>query len=539
MPGDAEQIIKRVEKLRGIRANYETLWQDQATYCMPMKDSITQVRTPGTAAGLKNYDDTAMNANQIISAGLHSYLTNPASRWFSLRPKRKALMESKTVRLWMSSAEEVVYNALNGSNFAQEIHECYLDLCSLGTAVLYEEEDPEDHIRFFCRPLKECFLAEGEDGRVDTVYREFKLTARQAKQRWGDKAGEAVERCLAQQDTEKELEFIHAVYPRYERDAAKGDSANMEFASIYVEKSMKHLISEGGYKQFPYFIPRFSKLSGEVYGYSPATVAMPAIKMLNAVSKTYIRYAQKKTDPPIELPHDGYLLPLNLNPGGFNYRLAGTADDGLKPIETGGDPNIGLEVMQRYEKAIQRAFFVDVFLMVVGQEKDMTATEVQERVAEKMLILGPVLGRLMNELLDPLIQRTINILAEQGALPPVPPELENEDYQIEYVSPLAKAQKYQEINSINNMLALVEQLAQGFPNVLDKIDSDQVIDVAAAIHGVDPSIILDDDEVTEIRKQKAEQMQVEKEMMMAQQIAGAAKQGAGAVKDLAQAGAQK
>lgn len=527
-----DDLIKRLERLKGQRANYETRWQEQATYCLPAKDNVTVVKSPGTGVGLMNFDDTAQNSVQTLAAGLHSYLTNPASRWFAMRPKKSHLMESKTVRLWMSEAETVAYDTLNSSNFAQEIHECYLDLVAFGTAVLYEEEDAEDIVRFYCRPIKECFIAEGENGRVDTLFREFKLTARQAFQRWGKDAGEAVKRALDQKDYEKEMEFVHAVFPRHERDVSKADSQNMAYASVYLEKTMKHVISEGGYKEFPFFIPRFSKLSGESYGYAPATVTMPAIKMLNAVSKTYIRYAQKKTDPPIELPHDGYLLPLNLNPGGFNYRIQGTGDEGIKPIETGGDPNIGLEVMQRYETAIQRAFFVDMFLMLAQRDKDMTATEVQERVAEKMLILGPVLGRLMNELLDPLIQRTVNILAERGALPPLPEELVDEDYKIEYISPLAKAQKYQELNSINGMMALVGQLAQAFPGVLDKIDSDQVVDVASEVFGIDPSIVLDDGEVAAIRQQKMEQMQAQQELQMAQQVAATAKDGAVAVKDL-------
>jgi hypothetical protein len=464
-------------------------------------------------------------------------MTNPASKWFSLRTKDKDLMDVKSVKMWLKDVEDIIYNVLASSNFSQEVHEGYLDLGCFGTFCLYCEEDEKDYLRFYCRPLREILISEGADSRVDTVYRLFKYTARQAYQRWGDNCGEAVQKAIQMKDYEKEFDFIHCVTPRHERDVKSAEAKHMPYASLYIEVSQKHLCEEGGYKEFPFFIPRFSKLAGDVWGYSPAMVCMPDIKMLNAMAKTLIRSAQKIVDPPVELPHDGYLLPINMNPSGINFKIQGTSDQEIKPILTGGNIPIGLEMVQDLRSTIQKGFFVDVFLMLNQSDGEKTATEVNELASEKMLIVGPVLGRLMSELLNPLIQRCFSLLAERGVFPPIPEELVGKDYVVEYISPLAKAQKFQEINSLNQLMAFVGNLSKAFPSVLDTVDSDQAVQDAAEIYGVNPEIVRDDQEIAETRQVKAEQMQAEKEMMMAQQIAQTAKDGSQAVKNLDQSSA--
>ena len=536
---EIQNIIKRVEKLKGLRSNWESQWQECATYCLPTKTNITTVKTTGTGVDTTNYDSTARNSTQVFAAAMHSYLTNPASKWFSLRTKDKYLMNSKAVKTWFKSAEDTIYNTFNGSNFAQEVHEGYLDLACFGTFALYEEEDEKDIVRFYCRPLREMLISEGADGRVDTAYRCFKYTARQAFQRWGKNSGEAIQKAVDAKDYEKEFDFIHCVQPRHEFEAGKKDAKNMPYASLYVEVSQKHLCEEGGYKEFPFFIPRFSKLAGDVWGYSPAMVSLPDIKMLNAMSKTLIRSAQKIVDPPVEMPHDGYLMPMNFNPGGINFRVQGTSETEIKPILSGGNIPIGLEMVQDLRANIQKAFFVDVFLMLNQDRGQKTATEVNEMASEKMLITGPVLGRLMSEFLNQAVVRTFNICYDRGQFEEIPEELQGKDWVVEYISPLAKAQKFQEMNSLVQFNSYVGQLATVFPTVLDKVDSDKSVDAAADLFAINPEIVYDDKEVAEIREQKAQQMQAQQEMMMAQQIAATAKDGSQAVKNLESQGVSK
>lgn len=526
----AEEIVKRVSQLDSERQNYATFWQDVGKYCLPRKAYITRTRTPGAKYDYDVYDTTAMQANITLAAGLHSYLTNPNSKWFSLRVQDEEINKDATVKAWLQDTEDRMYNLLNSSNFNQQIHELYLDLGVFGVACMYEEEDEIDGVRFYSRDIAEIYLCENDKEKIDTVYRKFKMSARQAYDKWGDAAGEVVKVFMERKEFDKQVEFIHCVMPRYERDVNKDDSANMAFESTYIEVSKKHLISQSGYREFPYFTPRFNKNSGEVWGSSPAMVLYADIKMLNEMVKVLIRSAQKQVDPPLVLPHDGYLLPIKYGPAALNFRLKGSADDKIEPLATGANISIGLEIIQEWQAIIKKGYFVDLFLLLADPaRKDMTATEVMQRVEEKMLILAPVLGRLMNEFLDPLINRTFSILWRSGKLLPPPAELQGMPYQIEYISPLARSQKLDQMKSINNFLALISQIAVVKPNVLDNMNEDEVAKDIQSLYGVNPKYLNSEEEVAAIRQARAEQQQAAQQMAGMQQTADIAKTGAEAV----------
>jgi len=522
-----EEIIKRVDRLDADRANYSTFWQDVAKYIVPRKAYITRSRTPGEKYAYDVYDSTAIQANLVLAAGLHSYLTNPNSRWFSLRVQDEELNKSAEVKEWLSDTEDRLFNVLNASNFNQQIHELYLDMGAFGTACMYEEEDPNDGVRFYTRDIAEIYLCENEKEKVDTVYRKFTLTARQAHEKWGEKAGEVVKLFMDKKQYDKTVTFIHCVTPRYERDISKESSANMPFESTYIEVSKKHTVSESGYLEFPYFTPRFNKNSNDVWGSSPGMVSYADIKMLNEIVKVVIRAAQKVVDPPIVLPHDGFLLPIKYGPGALNFRLKGNPTDKIEPLMSGQRIDIGLEIISDYRNLIKKNYFVDLFLLLADPaRKDMTATEVMQRVEEKMLILAPVLGRLMNEFLDPLIQRTFNILWRQGRLMQPPAQLQDVPYQIEYISPLARSQKLDQMKSINNFLVLIQNIAQVKPDVLDNVNEDEVVIEIQDLYGINPKFVRDRVEVEQIRAARAQAIEKQNQLAMIQQGADALKTGA-------------
>lgn len=508
MAVDVAQVIKRHKQLKTERQPWDSYWQEISKYCLPRKAYVTRERTPGTRLPSDVYDSTAMDAVNILAGGLHSYLTNPASKWFSIRTQDKSLMENKDNKIFLKNAEDKIYDTLNSSNFSQQIHELYLDLGVFGTAGLFEEEDPKDIVRFYCRPIRELSIAEDSKERIDTVYREFKLSARQAEQEWGKNAGDVVANAIKNKEYEKKIVFLHAIFPRYERDTSKDDAINMPYASVYIEISKKHLISESGYEEFPFFGPRWNKESGEVWGTSAAMIAHSDTKQLNTMSQTVTRSAQKKVDPPLMFPHDGYLLPIRLGPAAVNFKLRGTHEDKIEELGKGGDIPIGLEMENQRRGAIKRMLFVDLFLLLAEKTPEMTATEVMKRVEEKMLILAPTLGRLMSELLDPIITRTFNILLRNRLLGKVPKGLENVDYVIEYISPLAKAQRLEEMKSLRNMLELIGTVGAHIPAIIDKIDGDKLVDMAADIYNISPNLIRDMEEVKKIREQRAQNEQI-------------------------------
>jgi hypothetical protein len=247
-------------------------------------------------------------------------------------------------------------------------------------------------------------------------------------------------------------------------------------------------------------------------------VSYSDIKMVNDMAKTLIRASQKVVDPPLVLPHDGYLLPIKYGPGALNFRIKGAANDEIKPLIQNVNLPIGLEVINDYRNTIRKNYFVDLFLLLADPaRKDMTATEVMQRVEEKMLILSPVLGRLMNEFLDPLINRTFAILWRSGKLLPPPPELQGMPYEIEYISPLARSQKLDQMKSINNFLTIVMQMAQAKPDVLDNVNEDAIVADIQDLYGVDPKYVRDEKEVEAIRAARTQALAQQQQANMLQQ----------------------
>lgn len=503
-----DNLIKRFDVIKSNRSQWEAHWQECTDYCLPQKGNIIASRTPGTKLKTDIYDSTAIESVPIAAAGLHSYMTNSSSRWFALSMKEKALMENLEVKNWLKDCENIIFDYLNDSNFNEVIPEWYTDFIVFGNSCLYEEEDPVDTLCFYARPISEIFILANEKGLIDTVYRYFTFTARQAYQRWGNNASQKVLDSMESQEVEKPLNFLHIVLPREDRDIRKRDARNMPFGSLYIEPTTKKILSEGGYEEFPFFVPRFYKVSDSEYAYSPASFALADIKMLNAMSRDILEAAAKTLHPPVILPHDGYLLPFKTGAKAINYKLSTSSDDRVETLQLNREIGLSLEMENQRRSRIGRIFFVDLFLMLATlPERDRTATEVAERVNERMLVLGPVLGRLMKTL-SGIITRTFNILLRNNKLPMPPEILQGKEYKIEFISPLAKAQRAVEAKSMVDLLLAVREMAAIDPIVIDNVNLDKTVKKFGDIYNVS-EILRSDDEVKQIRQARAEQQQIQ------------------------------
>lgn len=534
MSKTAKEIVNDIDYLKGERANWENYYQVLAKYCIPYKAYINRTRTPGQKLDWDVYDSTGISSAQTFASGLETHLTSASQRWFTLALQDRELMKSKTVKVWLKAVEDKIYDVLNGSNFNEQILESYLDLGVFGTATLYEEEDPEDIVRFSARPPEEMFFVENARKKITTVYRVYKLTAKQAEEQWGQNAGKNIEEALAAKKFEEKFEFVHYVSERGVRDVSKKDAKNKRFASIFVNKAANKKVAEGGYDEFPFFVPRFYKVSGEKHGYSPAMVSLPDILMINNMDETIIKAAQLAVAPPLQLPHDGYLLPIRTSPNSLNFKNpAADPNAKIEPLFTGADVRLGIEVEDRRKETIQRNFFVDLFLALTQAKGKMTATEVIERANEKMSLLGSSIGRLMKELLSPIIIRTFNILARiPGMLLTQPEEIKGKDFTIEYISILARAQKRAESKGIDNFLLRVNGIAQIIPETVDKINADNTVDELAKIEGISPVIVRDEKEVKVIRDARAAAEAQQAQLVAAQTMAQTVKTGSEAAKNL-------
>ena len=480
----AKILLSRFDRLKTQRQNWESHWQEVADYMQPRKADVTKSRSKGDKRTELIFDGSPLQSVELLSASLHGMLTNPSTPWFSLKFKDQGMEGEDEAKAWLESATEVMYSAFNQSNFQQEIFELYHDLITFGTAAMFVEEDEEDVLKFSTRHINEMYISENDKGRIDTIFRKFKLTARAAIQKFGANVSDNIV-TVNRKDPYEEIEILHAIYPRSDFDPKKQDKVNMPFESVYLEAGTGDELSVSGFKEFPFVVPRYLKASHEIYGRSPAMTALPDVKMLNEMSKTTIKSAQKQVDPPLLVPDDGFMLPVRTVPGGLNFYRAGTRDR-IEPLNIGANNTLGLNMEEQRRNSIRNAFYVNQLMMQDGPQ--MTATEVIQRNEEKMRLLGPVLGRLQSELLKPLIDRVFNILLRNNMFSPAPEFLSGRDIEIEYVSPLAKAQKSAELQSIMRGIEILGSLANVAP-VFDHVNMDKLVKHLMDVVGVPQKVL--------------------------------------------------
>ena len=511
----AKNLLKRFDRLKSQRQNWESHWQEVADYMQPRKADVTKSRSKGDKRTELIFDSSPLQSVELLAASLHGMLTNPSTPWFSLRFKEYEMENEDEAKEWLEDATEVMYSAFNKSNFQQEIFELYHDLITFGTAAMFIEEDDDDVLKFSTRHINEMYIAENDKGRIDTVFRKFKLSARSAIQKFGNVSNNIA--VIAKKDPYEDVEILHAVYPRSDFDPKKQDKANMPFASVYLEAGSGDELSVSGFREFPFVVPRYLKASHEIYGRSPAMTALPDVKMLNEMSKTTIKSAQKQVDPPLLVPDDGFILPVRTVPGGLNFYRSGTRDR-IETLNIGANTPLGLNMEEQRRNSIRNAFYVNQLMMQQGPQ--MTATEVIQRNEEKMRLLGPVLGRLQSELLKPLIDRCFALILRKNLFRPAPEFLSGKDIEIEYVSPLAKAQKSTELQSIMRAIEIMGSLANVAP-VFDHINMDKLVRHLADIVGVPQKILKPQSELNAQREEAQAQQQQMEQMQQVQQLAEA------------------
>jgi hypothetical protein len=516
----ARVLLKRLDKLAVQRSTWEHHWQEVAEYVVPRKADVTKRRSAGDKRMEQIYDGTAIHAAEMLSASLHGMLTNPSMQWFDLAYLDEDLNTDDEAKEYLEAVTEIMQREFQRSNFAEQIHELYSDLVTFGTGVMMIDAAPEGQgVRFGTRHISECYLSEDQFGRVDTVFRKFKMPVRSVAMMFGaENLGEKMQRKL-ERDPYEEVTLVHVVMPRTERDVQRIDANNKPFASIYIDPGEKIIIREGGYDEFPYVCPRWLKSSFEQnYGRSPAMTSLPDAKMINAMSRVTITAAQKQVDPPLMVPDDGFMLPIRTTPGGLNFYRGGTRDR-IEPLQIGANNPLGLNLEEQRRTAIRAAFYVDQ--LVLGQGPQMTATEVVQRTEEKMRLLGPVLGRLQAELLQPMIERVFAVLNRQNKLPAAPEFLNDRDLDIEYVSPLAKAQRQSDVQGIVRLFELLSPLAGIDPTVFDHLDTDGLVRYMLHTLSIPARVTKGEGEIMRERSQRQEQAQVQQELNEATQTAEA------------------
>ena len=518
-----EYIKKRLDKLETDRSTWEDHWQEILDYVMPRKADITFTRSRGEKRTEVLFDSTAITANNLLAASLQGTLTSPSLPWFSLKLRDDDANKVRDIQIWLEDTARRMYAVFNESNFNTEVHEMYLDLCSVGTSAIFVEEANEGFLQgglhFNTLHIAEYFIQENSTGRVDTLYRKYKMTARQAVQEFGeDNVGTKIKEAVkAKPDTQ--FNFIHAVEPTpdYERSVGMKAKTKLPFHSCHVCFEDKMVVRVGGYNEFPYLVPRWSKATGEIFGRSPSYNALPDIKTLNKAVEIGLKAWAKAIDPPLLVTDDGVIGRVRMTPAGITVVRSDTA---IKPLQIGSNWQITDLKENQLRTAIRQAYYSDQLQLQEGPQ--MTATEVQVRYELMQRLLGPTLGRFQTEFLNPLIERVFGIMMRADALMPRPEAMGGLNMDIEYVGPLARSQRMEEAIAVERLYQLAMQVVQVDPTVMDVIDHEQAIRMRATLLGVPKTVLRGEDEVAEIREQRAAAQQQAQEQAMAQQQADTA-----------------
>lgn len=532
----ADEYIKRLARLKTERHNFETLWQEVADYMMPNRDQITRKNDPGQKKGTMILDNVGIVSLELLAATLHTWLTNPQEQFIALTTGDEEIDGEDDVRVWLQDSARRIRNVLNNTNFQTEVHETYLEEAGFGTAVLSCEEDEENVCVFMARPIASCFLEEDQNGRVIGIYREFEYTAEQAATEYGltklpKKVKDAFDKKI-----ETKFKFIHCV--RKVMDYGDGTpKPRFPWESKHIGVEDRVFIKESGFNENPYMTPRWMKIAGEKYGRSPGMTALPDMKMLNAMTETTLKGAQKVVDPPLQAPDDGFIMPIITKPGGLNYYRAGT-DDMLRPIFNDARIDFGFEAMDIKRKQIREAFYVDQ-LKLRQDGPQMTATEILQRSEEGMRLMGPILGRQRTEFLLPLITRVMGIMDRRKMFKPLPAKLlemakQGKNIDVQYTTLMAQAQRSAEAQNVMRTLQAVEPFINMDPTVADNFDGDKAARILARSFGFPQAAVRTQDQMEEIRGARAEAnaaaIKEQKEMAQADQLAKASSAGASMAK---------
>lgn len=500
----ADEIIRRQEQLATARGIFEQHWREIAERILPRSDYFRNNRPPGDKHTEKVFDATANLALERFASAMESMLTPRTQRWHRLKTMDEDLDQDPAVRLWLDQVTDILFNVRYSpkANFASQAHEVYMSLGAFGTGGLFIDEAIGRGLRYRSIHLGELYIDENHQGTIDTVYRKFQLSARQAAQKWGEtKLPDQIKNSLEKFPDQK-FDFIHAVHPNSDKIYGRKDYKGMDYYSCYVSMVGRVVMSEGGFRSFPYAVGRYVVGPKEIYGRSPAMTVLPDVKMINEMSKTVLRAAHKIVDPPLLLQEDGALQAFDLRPGALNY--GGVNDQGqqvVHPLQTGARVDIGTDMMEQRRKVINDAFLVTLFQILVDSPQ-MTATEAMLRAQEKGALLAPSMGRQQSELLGPMIERELEILATAGQLPPMPDQLRKYGgvIDVEYVSPLNRAQRAEEGVAILNTLQAISPLAQINPGVLDIFDPELVARELADINGVPAKVLRTSDQVAAMKQ---------------------------------------
>jgi hypothetical protein len=513
----AHHLVQELEGLQNDRSNFDAHCQEVAERVAPMyRHEFSGGSGPGASKGESRhqnvFDSTAVLALEKYASIMESLLTPRSQRWHRLTASNPDVAKDSDAKEWFEKVTDILfrYRYAPKANFSSQNSQVFTLLGAFGNGPLYIDElDSEPALRYKCCSLGSTYFKENHQGVIDTAFRTFTWTARQAYQAWGEKLpGDIKEKATGStKDRECEFEFFHAVKPRTDVDRNRRDFKGMPFASYYVARKGPFVITEKGFRTFPWAISRHKNAPGETYARSPAMEVMPAIRTVNEQKKTLLKQAHRAVDQVLLAHDDGVASRFSLRPGAIN--TGGVTRDGRPLIHAlpVGNVSLGMDMMELERADIRDVFMLSVFQILLDSPR-MSATEVLERTKEKGILISPAFARQESEYLGPMIEREISILEGLRLLPPAPRILQEAkgEYTIVYDSPFSRTQKAEEASGLMRVYewALNVANAKGDPSILDYFDEEKIVPEIADIQGMPVRWMRAKDEVEALRQQRSE-----------------------------------
>lgn len=523
-----EDIRARYQKLNQMRQIIQETWDAIERYIAPYRGRFFRDETSESSIEWRRpyvYDSTAVMGSQSLAAHLHSSLTSSSLKWFDLRFRNEELNQLNDAVKWLDECTDLIYKALNDSNFNVQIGETYQDLVDFGTSIIVEELADETEFKgidFRSVPLKECYFEEDANGGVLNFYRRFEFTPLQLVNKFGDNVPQRI-KDMASDEGNQQNEKQIVIFCIFKRKTDKEVDLTKPVAPLARPYGFKYILetdaeqcgSEGGYYEMPAFVPRWRTTSSSMWGNSPSMLALSDTMTLNRLIELMIGAAEKVIDPPIMATERGLISDLDLNPGG--YTVVKSMDE-VSPFESRARFDVNYQEIERYRSNIREYYMLDQLMLPKMEGTPATATEINARVAQLERLIGPTLGRLQKDLLDPIINRTFNMLFRAGRLPEMPAEVADNatDLDIDYVGPLARTQQHHQVEAFDRWMFQVQTIAQVNPEVLDLPDWDTALREVGYMQGVPAKFMKSKAQIEEARAKREEMQQAQMQAELAQ-----------------------
>jgi len=523
------------------RSTFLDHWRDLSDHIRPRRSRFQVTdRNKGDRRSSRIVDSTATFAARTLQSGLHAGITSPARQWMRLTTPDPELAEHGPVKEWLHTVTQRMMTVFLRSNLYNALPILYGDVGVFGTGVMAVLEDEHDFIRCVPYPIGSYMLGVSSRGVVDTCFREWQMTVRQVIDFFGRPNGQPeidwshlsdnVKKQYDDKHYDALIEVCWVVTPNPDFDPERLEPKYMRFHSCHYEKAIEQeekFLRESGFNEFPVLAPRWDVTGHEdIYGTScPGMDCLGDVHSLMLMQKRKAQLVEIGINPSVQAPTHLKNQPVSLLPGGVTYADMTQGHQGIRPIR---EVNLAalqflISDIQDTREMIRRAFHEDLFLMLAQSDRrEITAREIEERHEEKLLALGPVLERMNDELLDPLIDRVYAMMERAGMIPEPPDDLSGMALKVEYTSLMAQAQKLVGVVGQDRLLQSVLPLADVWPEVKYKIDPLQLVDDYGDMLGVNPKIIVPDDEaraaIDAAQQAAAQQRQIEQEAMAAKGV---------------------